>query len=634
MSSVIGRLKERKLVQWGLAYLAGAWVVMQFVDVLGGRWGWPATLQQATDVLLLVGLPVVLVLAWYHAEQERERVSGTELLILALLLSLGGGVFAILRPTAPDQTVSDPPAIVRFAFDAPAPGRLQDLSLSRDGTRIAFTAAGPAGPSQLWIRFLELEEAVAIDGTEGAAFPFWAPDGGSVAFFQQERLMRLDLATLATERITDAPNGRGGAWNAAGTIVFASSGAGPLSAISAEGGELTAVTEVNEEAGESGHRFPQFLPDGRHFTFFIRGLRSIGVGSLDDEDHQVLGEAWSEGLPVADHLLFLRGNSLVMQRFDEGQRQLLGEALPVVSPVPFQNPLGNAVATVSSNGVLAYRLGERQSSRLVWVDRRGSRLESLGEPGEHGRPRLSPDGSQVLFHRFETVEFFVWTLDLSQGRYERITRGDFPNWSHDNRTIVFRRGSDEDGLYHRELGAAADSESLLVGSVFSSLGADVSDDGTFMAYSSFDAGTGDDIWTFNTGDLQRQLAVSGPGNQTQPRISPTGEWIAYETDQTGSAEVYAFSRPDRRFEKVSNAGGSEPRWSADGRELMYRDPAGTVMVVALGPAGFSAPEPLFQIGSGSLVSAADGERILIRAPQGEDPSDKIHVALNWLNERR
>jgi Tol biopolymer transport system component len=536
-------------------------------------------------------------------------------------------LFAVWLALSPEP----PQPVTRFSFEAPNRTRLaKDLSFSPDGTRLAFTADGPGGQSQLWIRSLDAEMGEPIEGTEGATFPFWRPDGTSLAFFQQGSLVTLDLETMALLRITDAPNGRGGTWNEQDVILFAPTGYAPLYQITAGGEDRAQVTGLDE--AEESHRFPNFLPDGRQFTFSIMtdAESDLAVGSLDEPLHAVVRADVSEGLPFLDYLLFVSQGTLMMQVFDGETANLVGDPTTLRSEVGHDQPIGNAQVAVSSNGMLAYRLGELPVSQLVWVDRDGQPLEPVGEPGEQGEVSLSPDGTRVAFTRRETGRAFIRTLDLAQGSYDQVVEGDRPAWLPDGSGLIFRR---ESQLYRRELGAASGTESVLVDNAPAGIGAHLSRDGMFLAYSLFDASGGDDIWIATSEGAEPRPLVSDPGNQNSPAISPTGEWIAYVSAESGQSEVLAISRSDERTTRVSIDGGVAPSWTESGQELLFVAPGDVVMSAPLDQSGFGTPERLFEA-TGEWVASLDGQRFLINQLVDTDPRFTIHVVLNFFEELR
>ena len=272
--------------------------------------------------------------------------------------------------------------------------------LSADGQRLAFVASTPEGRTILWVRPLGSVQAQPLAGTEGAAYPFWSPNGDHVAFFANGRLKTVLLTGGGVTDVCEALYGAGGAWSRDGTIVFARL-YGPLHRVSPVGGTSVPATSLTDESRQKSHRWPAFLPDGRQFLYAVGdqtkpGRWSIQVGSLDSDRSDVVLDADSNALYANDHLLFARSGRLVAQPFDERSLRATGEAVPIADNVLQDAMLGRAVFSVSERGALVYQTGAAASgSRLVWLDRRGEEVATLGEPGFYTWPRLSPDGQRV-----------------------------------------------------------------------------------------------------------------------------------------------------------------------------------------------------------------------------------------------
>ncbi len=544
------------------------------------------------------------------------------LAIVGLLIGFVAGWSASPASNVEGMTVS-------FALDAPDPTRLPDLSLSPDGTRLAFTAAGPSGQSQLWIRSFESEAARSIPGTEGASFPFWSPEGDSVAFFHQGALMKLDLTTDAIQKIADAATGRGGTWNRDDVIVFAPAGSEPLYQVSAMGGQSTAITELDSETGATSHRFPRFLPDGRRFMYWEMGTETLFVESLDASDRVALRRTGTEAFVVPGYLLFVDQSTLMIESFDEQELRLGGDAVPLYTHMAQDVPLGNAEVSVSATGVFAYRRRPPRETQLVWFSREGQRLGTVGDPGEHAGWRLSPDGKHVVLERGQTPNgrSYLWTLDLASGTYARFGEGEFASWHPDNAGILFRAG---DTINYRQLGTSS-SESDWSVRVYAPLKSSFDSDGKHVAHTVFNSETSDDLSMISVEDRESRTHFVGPGSQKDTQFSQRGNWLAYSSDETGALEVYAISYPGLdRVLQVSNIGGAGPRWRDDGAELFYLRSDGALMSVAVTDAGFGNPTRLFEAPADTFGVTDGGQRFLFGVPTGEILESEIHVVLNWF----
>jgi len=320
------------------------------------------------------------------------------------------------------------------------------LAISPDGQQIATAANfGAVRPTPLWLRPLGSTSGRTLAGTEGATFPFWSPDGGSIGFFADGKLKRLDVKSQAIEIVADAPLARGGAWQADGTILFAPNATGPLFRVSATGGQPTVATHL--ETGQNDHRAPVILPDGRHFLYYARGtpqVRGVYVARLDGSDSRRLLDADAAAVyAAAGYLLFVRQGELYAQSFDATRLALNGDAFRIADRISVNPGVSLASLSASASGAIAYGTGSVRRTQFAWYDRSGTRLETVGAPDQTSlaNPELSPDGRQIAFSRFVGGNWDIWLIDM-QGAMSRFTSSrslDFsPSWSPDGRQIFFQ----------------------------------------------------------------------------------------------------------------------------------------------------------------------------------------------------
>ena len=306
------------------------------------------------------------------------------------------------------------------------------MAISPDGRRLAFVARGEDRKRLLWVRPLNALAAQPLAGTDEAAQPFWSPDSRFLGFFAGGKLKKIDASGGPTQTLCDAPNPRGGAWNAEGVILFTPNNTGPLHRVSAAGGASLPVTKLDESSGERTHRYVAFLPDGRHFLYRaavpgppVQKAESHGVylGSLgSDERRKILRDATNVAF-ASGYLLFWREGALMAQAFDTDKLQLTGDAFSVAEQVSFDPAGAIPIFTVSENGVLAFQRGAvRSSVQLVWHDR-SSKQTSLVEPDYYASPRLSPDGQRVAVTVFDTQAggTDIWILELARNMRTRFT---------------------------------------------------------------------------------------------------------------------------------------------------------------------------------------------------------------------
>jgi serine/threonine protein kinase len=571
------------------------------------------------------------------------------------------GLLSALSLFRPSRRPPDAPE-VRFQIDTPPTADLLSMAVSPDGRQLVVVASAEGIP-QLWLRPLDSLTAQPLAGTDGASFPFWSPDSRSIGFFADSSLKRIDLGSGLTRTLAGAMRGLGGTWNREGTILFAPSNAEPLRRVSAAGGDAVPVTRLAPQ--QIAHRFPQFLPDGRHFLFYTGGSedRAVYMASLDATEPERLFEADAAALVAPGHLLFLRDRTLLAQRFDSETLELSSEPFPVAEHLVFDESVSvyAAAFSASTTGVLAYRTASADGDRqLVWFDRSGTRLaEGTATGSSTANPELSPDGRWVAFNRSIDLNMDIWLLETERGLLNRFTideRFDHsPLWSSDGTRLVFnanRKGVF--GIYQKSARGSGSEE--LVHAVQRSVAMDWSRDGRFLLYRALDPNNGYDLWALPIspagGDAKPFPMAASRYDEREGQFSPDGRSIAFQSNESGRFEVYLQPFPESTGKRlVSTNGGAQPRFRADGRELFYLALDGTMMAVTLEPAAqgsipeVGAPAALFstRIAGGATLPrnplkqqydvSADGQRFLINVA-AEFTASPITVILNWQPERR
>jgi Tol biopolymer transport system component len=528
------------------------------------------------------------------------------------------------------------------------------VAVSPDGRHLVFCAVEKTGRRQIWLQPLDSLSARPLAGTEDGSYPFWAPDSRSVAFFGHGELRRVDIAGGPAVAICAAPDGRGGTWGREGSIVFAPSPFGGLSAVSAAGGTARPVTQVDASRLETTHRWPQFLPDGRHFLYFagshVSSNRSrnnaVRVASLDSGDSRVLISTRSDAVYSAGHLLYARGTTLLAQRFDPVRLEFSGEPFPVADRVAYDWLLMRSRFSASDDGILAFHGGGASLSRLVWLDRSGKPTATVGAPADYGRPRLSPDGQRLAVEIWDSSGSDIWIQDFARGSMTRFTFSTAeelgPVWSNDSRSLFFeaRRPEEQAHDFYVKAVTGSGGERLLASSRILGTMNDWSPDGRFAMLQTFAIGskTAWDLSLLSVGDGKLSSFRSTPFSETGAQFSPDGRWVAYQSNETGRFELYvqSFPGPGGRWQ-VSSGGSEFPRWRSDGRELYFVEPGGGLMSAEI-KAGeaFEAgtPRPLFQarikrfFGGAQYDASPDGQRFIVNMSE-EDPSLPLTVVLDW-----
>ena len=561
------------------------------------------------------------------------------------------------KPTAgspPVYAYLQPPRGVLFSSstDRPLP-----LAISRDGSTIAFCARDGEGPDLLWVRSLGSDDAHPIPGTEGAQGPFFSPDGRSMGFFANNELKRVDVAGGPVITLAHGIDQRGGTWNRDGLILFTGNSYGPVSRISADGGPVTPATALDTTRAETTHRYPCFLPDGRHFLYLARRAGAgagenptIYVGELGSNTRKEVIEVASNIAYASGHLIYIRGGVLVAQRFDTGKLAVEGPAVPLVDDARMDTRFSRGVFAVSENGVLICMTGRDQTrTQLRWLDRAGKPLGDVGEPADYtygGTPCISPDGRSTVMPiaNVDRGVSDVWIVDLASGRRQKLTVDtlDHPgaNWLPDSRSaVVSTNTTTGDGSLETIQFDGTQANVVKPGKDFlwpASIAGD------WLLYTIDSPRNGGEIFLASlSGKMKPEPFMATPADEQGAQFSPDGRLVAYVSDETGRPEVFvaAFPQPGGRWQ-VSQSGGVEPRWNRNGRELFFVDPSNhvTSLDVELGAGGFraGAARPLFQwhgaAGQWRYDVSPDGNRFLVAAALEEDLARPVTILTDWMRK--
>ena len=563
----------------------------------------------------------------------------------------------LVLPRTLMQLYGEPQSTARISFSVHPPERRTVLSVgddagpvavSPDGRHLAFVATSEK-EQLLWVRRLDTLDARALPGTEGATYPFWSPDSRFIAFFAEGKLKKIEASGGTPQILCDVGGGtRGGTWNRQGVIL--SGGFGPLFSVSDTSGALTPVTTL--ERGQVNHRWPHFLPDGRHFVYFAvhnqYDRNAIYLGSLDSRDSKRLMNADSHAVYESGHLLYVRQGILVAQPFDTNDLRLKKTTFLVAEGVGSDLNTSHGVFSTSEK-VLAYSHSARSiMRRFGWFDREGKELGFI-EPPEHYRsPSLSPDETKIAFeHRDPGTGLDIWLFDLSLGVRSQVTSDAseqwYPLWSPDGSQIIFSSNREGRFKLYQKPSDGAGEEELLSTSSTRMYQADWSRDGRFVLYESYDRETRSDLWVLPMfGDQKPFPLLQTEFNEREGRLSSDGHWVAYVSNESGRNEVYVQSFPKPGGKKrISTEGGSEPEWRGDGKELFYLTPDGMLMAVEVkadSTLEVSIPKSLFQTGARGLAGtkydvSGDGQRFLVNT-ELLLTSSPINVIVNWTEGLR
>ena len=585
-----------------------------------------------------------------RGSKRRERLWMTTA-IASVLAAAGLVAWTALKTPAPAEPVA-------FEIDggstplANGPGF---LAVSPDGRHFAMATGNRTVDARLIIRSVGSVESRVLTGTDGAWQPVWSPDSRHLAFMDRRgglgTLKRIDANGGAVVTLAHGVGGRP-AWSSAGIILIDQSGS--LWSLPDNGGPLRQVTTLDKTAGETGHHWPQFLPDGRRFLFRVafldRSKNAIFLGSLDSPERTAVLQADSSFELSAGHILYQREGTVFAQRFDADQGRTIGDPRPIIPGVHYNTVNGRAAFSASASGeTIAYRGGDGlwgSSTLLQRFEPRGKPVAPLGEPARYRSAALSPDGSRLAVMRSDADgRNDIYVIDVERNLATRLTSDSAdetnPVWSHDSAWIYFastRNGSQD--LYRRSSSGGGNDE-LILASPEIKVPTSVAPDGKVLLMSHvIDRANGRDIWGLPLSGERKPFAViTTKFNEEAARFSPDGKWIAYHADDLDDRQVYVepFPTTGQRV-RISTPSGGNPFWGATSGTIYYVSSELKVMEVDLKVDGVSLrpspPRELFTP-TGLLVAARgmvyDPRRkqfLGVVAPEQTDAAP-VTVIMNW-----
>jgi len=583
----------------------------------------------------------------------RPPVPRRESMAWVLVALLGLALAALsLWPWSAASTSASP-----VVFSPTLPMRdstLTSPSVSPDGSRIAFVSEGRTGET-IAVRRLDAMDAQSIKGTLGARAGslFWAPDGQSLGFCAGGKLKTIELSSEKVEEIASAPSCYGGAWGPDGTILFSPDERTPLLRVNARGGDAKPATTLDAAHHEEAHRWPQFLPDGRHFIFMPWSLgtttRMIQLGSLDGAPPKALFESESAAIVAGHYFIYVRDlpSRLLAQAFNADSLPLEGRPVAVVDDdnVDYFWFSGAPLASASA-GMLVYTTGKYRSTQMTWFNRAGRPVGTVGDPDVYYDSALSLDGTNLVVEKRDGARGAtdLWTVNLARSAFSRLTSApgfeSTATWSPDGRRIAFASDQQQrPGIWVKSANGTGAEEKLVEGRSFPT---DWSRDGRYLLYMASGGATRQDVWVYDVEQKSSRALIASPFNESRARFSPDGRWVAYVSDEAQTAQVYVRSFSDGATKiPISTAGGDAPEWRRDGNEIFYLAPDNTLMSVDVHPSGASlhvgAAQALFATNAelgrvlrNTYAASADGQRFLVISSIVAPGASPLVGVLNWM----
>jgi eukaryotic-like serine/threonine-protein kinase len=592
--------------------------------------------------------------------------------IAALLAIIAATAYIVRTPKSLPVVRSSilPPTDTSFLTMLPNSG---PPVISPDGTLLAFTARDEKSKVLLYVRSLTSLTAQPLAGTDDAIYPFWSPDSRQIAFFAAGKLKKINANGGPPLDICDSITGRGGTWGKDGVIVFTPGSNQSLLSVPAAGGTPVPASKLDVAKGENSHRWPWFLPDGKHFLYWSRTSHAgespvLYVGELGRLQAKLLTKSETMAQYASGHLLFLRGQTLMAQPFDPSRMELSGEPQPIAEHIAVNGATVRAMFSASETGTLVYQSGEASTGwDLVWWGRDGKQMETAAQASRYIGPSLSPDGTRLAVTIFVGNQGIadLWVFDLARratriritfnGSSSGITgtssSANQAPWTPDGRTIFYL--SNDKGIFQIHAKAADGSGTdhvILESADATAAPRSVSPDGRYLVYEKRlnQNQTVAHIWALplsgngGSGETKPFPVVQDAFDERAPTVSPDGKWLAYHSNESGRPEIYITAFPGGGAKwQVSSNGGSTPKWRHDGKELFFLDPQDNIAAVDVNASGnavkLGAPHTLFQaVGIqrdfGPYDVTADGKKFLINSGNLKEGTEPVTLVQNWPAE--
>jgi Tol biopolymer transport system component len=544
-----------------------------------------------------------------------------------------------------------PPAPVTFSLDAPPGTRFSEgarnvAALSPDGKYVAFVATDAGGASRLWLRALDSLDAQPVADSEGARSPFWAPDSRGLAFFGKKGLVRVSVGGVGSESLAPATEQFGGTWGTNDRLLVTLEQRGGLHLIPATGGALQKVLAPDAARGEIGYLWPQFLPDGHRFIYFVLAnderTRGIYLSALDGRPGKRLVGSDASAILAGGDLLYVRDGDLVVQPFDEAGETVSGQPSVLRKNVATTASYRSAV-TASNVGSLVYSAGEvADVTELTWFDRSGKALGTVGPRAKHRNPALSADGRFLASQLYRGTVREINVLDLGRGGATRLAHAvavECPVWSPDGRLAYAATDKGWADIYARDIDGLTPAE-LLVESPHNKMPTDWSRDGRYLAYAEIGPNGSHDLWVLDLGEGRRRIPIlQTQAQEVSGKFSPDGTLLAFVSTDSGQPEVYVRRFPEGgAAQRLSVAGGFDPQWTS-ARTVSFLDTGGVLGEVDVPSSLRDVPPRPRRLMQTSVITPGaasthytwdrDARRVLVNAPRPDVVRRGVDVVLNW-----
>jgi len=551
------------------------------------------------------------------------------------------------------------PAQHMMHFVAATPFSARSMAVAPDGKTVAFVAyREDTHRGGLFLYEIGANDAKPLTGTDGASFPFWAPDGRAVAFFANGKLKRFDFDSASVRTLCDAPSGRGGTWSKSGVILFTPIGTlnEGIMSISENGGVAVKFNYPSATGNENTYRWPVFLPDGKHYLFLaanIRGdmeLNTLYVGSMDrPSEKQFITKTMYNADYANGYVFFVRDGAIQAQKLDLASYQLTGNVLRIFDKVKLQSRIFYAAFSASRDAVLAQEAGEVSLSRLIWYNRNGKNISDSAPTDTYANLAISHDGKYIVTDKTDTTNenTDVFIYDAARASFRRLTFDPgidaVPVWAPDGNQIAFTSSRGRNfGIYVKPADGSQPERQLALTSGVDALPTDWSRDGKNLLYL-----VPPDLWVYSFSEEKPHAFLKAPASLKNAQFSPDGKWVAYASNESGRWQVYVTSFPDGRGKwQVSTDGGEQPRWRGDGKEIFFLSSDAKLMAVSVDTKNefdSRSPTNLFQTNPPEQVATTeqvvydvsrDGQRFLVNTKSDNGSAHPMSVILSWQNEMK